>query len=151
MIGGSRGYGGEYRYRKTASVRLALGIQDRRRVGPFGELALDAAVVRMGEDADCEFGIRRRCVPGFPAFGGPEIVGGISARTDRYLQARAGVGAGAYSANGTFTGGVVLQGDVALFPASAFGLVVAAKSIMVPRYDHDRLSARAVTVGFRVR
>ena len=91
------------------------------------------------------------CRPLYPDVTGPSSsVVLVYAPTAR-IETRIGGGSGAYSVEGTRVGAVVGQVDAAVLPTSHVGVVVGVRALVIPRYQHDRLSAFPVLVGLRVR
>ena len=91
------------------------------------------------------------CRPRFPSIAGPSVSTGLVFAPWSRLEARAGIGGGAYSVDGTLVGSAVGQFDVAAFPAAHIGLVLGTRFIVVPRYRRDRITIIPFMVGLRVR
>ena len=105
-----------------------------------------------GEDLlVCYTSPRGGCLPRFPEFWGPTLTGGLIAQYMDRLEARLGVGGGAFSADRTRVGAAVSQLDLTFFPVSHIGLVAGTRWIVVPRYHGDRLSILPWAIGLRVR
>jgi hypothetical protein len=73
------------------------------------------------------------------------------ARPRPWVEARVGVGGGAYSADATRAGAVVGDADVALFPLNHVGVAIGVRPIVVPHYRGDRLTMIPWTFGLRIR
>jgi len=153
-VGGGRGKGGEYWDREIGGARLAASVRRWRspRFALFGELSMDWLAITMGHDLVCYPSSRGGCMDPYPALSGPAAIIGVATRnSDRGLEARLGVGGGAYVADGTRVGATVSQLDATFFPLVHAGVVLGARWIVVPRYRSDKLSMLTWSFGLRLR
>src|SRR5262245_41938838 len=152
-VGAGFGKGGEFYHRTLQGARIAASLRHTspKHFGFFGEVAIDALSIGSGDLAICYFDPRGGCLPVYPELWGPTLTGGLIAQPADWVEARVGVGGGAYLASGAHVGAVVSQADVTLFPVRRIGLIAGARWIAVPRYHGDRLSILPWAVGLRFR
>jgi len=152
-IGAGFGKGGEFYHRSLHGARVAASLRrySPTRFGFFGEIALDALSIGSGDLAVCYFDPRGGCLPVYPELWGPTVTGGLIAQPTDRVEARIGVGGGAYLASGAHVGALVSQADLAFFPVRRIGLIAGARWIAVPRYHGDRLSILPWAIGLRFR
>ena len=147
------GKGGEFKNDDFASWRvgasLARGIN--KKVGMFGELAIDPTSLITGDKLNCVPSSRGGCAPAFPKFSSASLLLGAMSARDRWFEARGGVGGAVLSSEHTYVGGLVSQADVGLFPLRHAGIVLGWRAIIVPRFRHDRLTLGSAVVGLRLR
>jgi len=153
-IGGGSGKGGEFKDRELINARVGIGVRHWRtpRLGTFAELSMDWLGVGMGHHLVCVTNPRGGCLGNYPELAGPTVVVGIvGRRSDGRFEMRAGVGGGAYAADGPRVGAAVTQLDAAVFPITRVGLIVGARWVVIPRYRGDRLSVLPWSIGLRFR
>ncbi len=152
-LGAGTGNGGEFFDRDLIGVRLAASLRRSgpTRVGFFGEIALDALSLTSAHAAVCYPNPRGGCLDSYPELWGPTLTGGLLIRSTDQIEARLGVGGGAFVADGTRVGAAVIQADVAFFPVRHIGAIAGARWVAVPRYRGDRLSILPWAIGLRLR
>lgn len=152
-FGGGTGRGGEFRDRGNGGARLAMSVRGScvKRVAPYAELAMDWLSLAMGHDAVCYPSSRGGCIKTYPQFAGPELTAGVIVRPVDQMEIRAGVGGGAYQADGPRVGGVLGQLDAAIFPVRRVGVVAGVRVVVLPRYQGERLGTNPWSIGIRVR
>jgi hypothetical protein len=154
-VGAGFGKGGEFYDRDLTGARIAASVRhsSSTRFGFFGELAIDALSLTSGHVAVCYFSSRGGCMPYYPELWGPTVTGGLIAQPTDRIEARLGVGGGAFIDYGTRRGAaaVVSQADVTVFPVRHVGLIAGARWVALPRYDGDRLSILPWAIGLRFR
>lgn len=91
------------------------------------------------------------CLPTFPKVSGPDVTLGGAFALARMLEVRAGLGAGAYSIDGTRTGALLAQAEAIVFPISHIGIVASARTVAIPRYRQDRIGLSHWLLGVRLR
>ena len=157
-LGAGLGRGGEFFDRDLRSARIAASL---RRSGPtrfgfFGDLAMDAPSIHLsGRPVVC-YPSGGGCSNSYPELLGLTVTGGLIAQRTNRIEARLGVGGGAFIADptglrGTRVGAVLSQADVTWFPIPHLGLIAGARWVVVPRYRDDRLSIFPWSIGLRVR
>lgn len=152
-VGAGLGKGGEFYDRNLQAVRIAASLRrsNPTRLGFFGELAFDALSKLSGHAAVCYFSPRGGCMPHYPELWGPTLTGGVIAQPTHRIEARLGVGGGAFTGGTTRVAAVVSQADLTFFPLTHIGLVAGARWVVVPRYRGDRLSILPWAIGLRLR
>jgi len=157
-LGAGLGRGGEFFDRDLRSARIAASL---RRSGPthfgfFGDLAIDAPSIHLSDRPIVCYPSGGRCLGSYPELLGLTVTGGLMAQRTNRIEARLGVGGGAFIADptglrGTRVGAVLSQADVTVFPAPHLGLIAGARWVVVPRYRGDRLSILPWAIGLRLR
>jgi len=154
-VGSGRGKGGEFVDRQLVGARLGVSVRrwQTSRWGVFIEGSMDGLDLTTGHKLSCLLNSRGGCVPWFPDFAGPTLVGGLAfARADRRFELRTGLGGASYTAaDGPRIGAFVGQIDAAAFPVTHVGLVFGARWVAIPRYRGDRLGVLPWTLGLRIR
>ena len=152
-LGAGFGKGGEYRSRSIGGARVAVSTRYQRATGwsPFGEFSLDGLSLGRVQGAGCQLNSRGACIQPYPELIGATTVLGLAATRASRVDLRLGVGAGAYTADGTHTGAMIAQADITTFPFETVGIVAGARWIVVPSYRGDRLSILPWMIGLRVR
>lgn len=152
-VGAGFGKGGEFYDRNLRGARIAASFRrsSPTRFGFFGEFAIDALSIASGHAAVCYFSPRGGCLAPYPELWGPTVTGGLIAQPTGRIEARLGVGGGAFVAGGSRVGAAVSQVDITLFPMTHIGLIAGARWVAVPRYRGDRLSILPWAIGLRLR
>ena len=152
-LGAGFGKGGEFVDRDLVGARVAASVRrsSPAHVGFFGELAVEAISITTGHFTVCHPSSRGGCLRAYPELWGPTLTGGLIVQRADRIEARLGVGAGAFIADGTRVGAAVSQADMAVFPVTHIGLIAGARWVAIPRYRGDRLSIVPWTVGLRLR
>ena len=157
-VGAGFGKGGEFYDRHLQGARIAASLRrsSLTRFGFFGELAIDALSLTSDHLTVCYPNPRGAgCLDSYPELWGATVTGGLTAQPTDRIEARLGVGGGAFIADptgrGTRVGAVLSQADVTLFPIPHLGVIAGARWIVVPRYRSDRLSILPWAIGLRLR
>jgi hypothetical protein len=157
-VGGAVAEGGEFfsNGKAAAHLSLALGMLQRERFATYVEAAYDwlGRFGLLGADPDLTCIADRQasgCRPDYPDVTGPSASIGLFYAPSTRVETRVGVGAAAYSVDGTRVGAAVGQLDAAVFPIARLGLILGARFALIPRYRHDRLTMIPVLLGLRVR
>jgi hypothetical protein len=152
-VGGGFGNGGEFYDRNLQGARIAVSLRrsSATRFGFFGELAIDALSITSDHLAVCYPSPRGGCLASYPDLLGATVTGGLIAQHTDRIEARLGVGGGAFIADGRRVGAAVSQADITLFPVTHVGLIAGARWVAVPRYRGDRLSILPWAIGLRLR
>ncbi len=152
-LGAGTGKGGEFYDRTLAGARIAASLRrsGQRRLGFFGEVAVDALSINSSHLSICYPAQDGGCLASYPDFWGPTVTGGLIVQPTERLEARLGAGGGVLIGSPTRVGAAIGQADVAFFPLSHIGLVAGARWVAVPRYRGDRLSILPWAIGLRLR
>jgi hypothetical protein len=147
------GKGGEFKNDDLASWRVGASLSRgiTKKVGMFGELAVDPTSLITGDKLNCVPSSRGGCAPAFPKFSSASLLLGAMSSRDRWFEVRGGVGGAVLASDHTYVGGIVSQADVGLFPLRHMGLVLGWRAIIVPKFRHDRLTLGSAVVGVRIR
>jgi len=152
-VGGGFGNGGEFYDRSLQGARLAVSVRrsDPTRFGFFGELAIDALSITSSHVAVCYPSPRGGCLASYPDLLGPTLTGGLIVQRADRIEARLGVGGGAFVGDGVRLGAVVSQADVAVFPVTHIGVIAGTRWVVLPRYRGDHLTIVPWAIGIRIR
>ena len=152
-LGAGFGKGGEFYDRSLTGARIAASLRrsSPTRLGFFGELAMDALSLTKDHLAVCYPNPRGGCLASYPELWGPTVTGGLIAQPTGRIEARLGVGGGAFMSEGTRVGAAVSQADITLFPVRHIGVIAGARWVVVPRYRGDKLSVLPWAIGLRFR
>lgn len=157
-VGAGFGRGGEFSDRGLSSARIAASLRrsSPTRFGFFGELAIDAPSIHLSDRPVVCYLSGGGCLGSYPELLGLTVTGGLIAQRTNRIEARLGVGGGAFIADptglrGTRVGAVLSQADVALFPITHIGVIAGGRWVVVPRYHGDRLTVFPWTLGLRFR
>ena len=147
------GRGGEFKNDDFASWRVGASLARaiNKKVGMFGEIAVDPTSLITGDKLSCVPSSRGGCAPAFPKFSSASLLIGAMSARDRWFEVRGGAGGAILASDHTYVGGIVSQADVGLFPLRHAGIVLGWRAIMVPRFRHDRLTLGSAVVGLRLR
>lgn len=153
MAGAGSGHGGEFFDTGFPAAHLGVTVRVRQRgsMAVYGEGGYDWLGLGMGHKAVCIPSSRGGCKPAYPDMAGPTGSLGVLLVPSRRIETRVGVGAAAYSVDGTRVGAVIGQLNAAWFVTPHIGLVVGGRAAVVPGYRHDLLSAIPVLLGLRLR
>jgi hypothetical protein len=126
------------------------------RFGFFADLAIDAPSIHLSDRPVVCYPSGGGCSNSYPELLGLTVTGGLIAQRTNRIEARLGVGGGAFIADptglrGTRVGAVLSQADVTLFPIPHLGLIAGTRWVVVPRYHGDRLSILPWAIGLRLR
>ncbi|HEY9228536.1 MAG TPA: hypothetical protein VIP11_17915 [Gemmatimonadaceae bacterium] len=151
--GTALGGGGVFRDRDLYGARVAVGFRVLRpgSFAVFADLVGDAVGFETGHTADCRPSPRGGCLESYPTFAGAHGLVGIMGQPNGAVEWRAAIGGGAYRGDGATVGGVVAQADVGIFPFSHLGGFAGVRTIVIPRFRHDRLWMIPWMIGVRVR
>ena len=155
-IGIANGRGGDFVDRGFAGARIAVSgvVPVTQNVGLFIGLGYDWSGRPPAHGDLCRIDPGNPgggCLPSFPAIRGADLTVGGAAALGSTVELRAGLGAGAFSLDGTRLGGVLGEGEVAFFPVASFGIVASTRTLVIPSYRGDRLSLARWSLGLRLR
>ncbi|MEQ1689770.1 MAG: hypothetical protein ABMA00_00685 [Gemmatimonas sp.] len=152
-VGAGFGKGGEYRSRSIGGARVAVSTRFQSATGwnPFGELSLDGLSLGLIRGVGCQLNARGACVKPYPELIGATAVLGVATTLASRVDLRFGVGAGAYTADGTHAGAAIAQTDITAYAFDTVGLVAGVRWVVVPQYRGDRLTILPWMIGLRVR